>query len=85
MSRAPGDNIVAANNLYGGTYELLHYTFPKLGGPQNLSIRRNLEGFKKAIDSHTAPLCGTIGNPKLDVPISKPWQKLPTMPASPSL
>ena len=25
-----GDEIVAANNLYGGTYSLLHYTFPKL-------------------------------------------------------
>jgi O-acetylhomoserine (thiol)-lyase len=25
-----GDNIVSANNLYGGTYELFHYTFPKL-------------------------------------------------------
>ena len=25
-----GDEIVAANNLYGGTYQLLHYTFPKL-------------------------------------------------------
>jgi O-acetylhomoserine/O-acetylserine sulfhydrylase-like pyridoxal-dependent enzyme len=27
----PGDNIVSAKNLYGGTYELFHYTFPKLG------------------------------------------------------
>src|SRR6202050_2925305 len=26
-----GDEIVSANNLYGGTYEQLHYTFPKLG------------------------------------------------------
>ena len=26
-----GDEIVAANNLYGGTYQLLHYTFSKLG------------------------------------------------------
>ena len=26
-----GDEIVAANNLYGGTYQLFHYTFPKLG------------------------------------------------------
>src|SRR5665811_106747 len=25
-----GDEIVAANNLYGGTYSLFHYTFPKL-------------------------------------------------------
>src|SRR5512145_767175 len=26
-----GDEIVSANNLYGGTYQLFHYTFPKLG------------------------------------------------------
>src|ERR1700693_5582150 len=26
-----GDEIVAGNNLYGGTYQLLHYTMPKLG------------------------------------------------------
>ena len=26
-----GNDIVSANNLYGGTYELFHYTFPKLG------------------------------------------------------
>src|SRR4029077_6691414 len=26
-----GDEIVSANNLYGGTYEQFHYTFPKLG------------------------------------------------------
>ena len=31
-----GDEIVAANNLYGGTYSLLHYTFPKLGKKSNL-------------------------------------------------
>ena len=28
---SPGDEIVSADNLYGGTYELFHYTFPKLG------------------------------------------------------
>ncbi len=26
-----GDEIVSANNLYGGTYQLFHYTLPKLG------------------------------------------------------
>ncbi|MGE5316480.1 MAG: PLP-dependent transferase, partial [Chloroflexota bacterium] len=26
-----GDEIVSGNNLYGGTYELFNYTFPKLG------------------------------------------------------
>ena len=33
-----GDEIVSANNLYGGTYELFHYTFPKLG--RKVDIRR---------------------------------------------
>jgi len=65
----PGDNIVAANNLYGGTYELLHYTFPKLGRTAKFVDSQNLEGFKKAIDSHTRAIYAeTIGNPKLDVP-----------------
>ena len=27
-SRRLGDEIVSANNLYGGTYQLFHYTFP---------------------------------------------------------
>jgi O-acetylhomoserine (thiol)-lyase len=26
-----GDEFIAADNLYGGTYQLFHYTFPKLG------------------------------------------------------
>ena len=29
----PGDEIVSADNLYGGSYSLFHYTFPKLGDP----------------------------------------------------
>ena len=65
----PGDNIVAANNLYGGTYELLHYTFPKLGRTTKFVDSQNLDGFKKAIDTHTRAIYAeTIGNPKLDVP-----------------
>jgi O-acetylhomoserine (thiol)-lyase len=65
----PGDNIVAANNLYGGTYELFHYTFPKLGRTAKFVDSQNLEGFKKAIDTHTRAIYAeTIGNPKLDVP-----------------
>jgi len=65
----PGDNIVAANNLYGGTYELLHYTFPKLGRTAKFVDSQNLDAFKKAIDTHTRAIYAeTIGNPKLDVP-----------------
>jgi O-acetylhomoserine (thiol)-lyase len=65
----PGDNIVSANNLYGGTYELFHYTFPKLGRSAKFVESGKLEAFKKAIDSRTRAIYAeTIGNPKLDVP-----------------
>jgi O-acetylhomoserine (thiol)-lyase len=65
----PGDNIVAANNLYGGTYELFHYTFPKLGRTTKFVDSQNLDAFKKAIDTHTRAIYAeTVGNPKLDVP-----------------
>ncbi|MBP1707495.1 MAG: metY, partial [Chloroflexi bacterium] len=65
----PGDNIVSANNLYGGTYELFHYTFPKLSRTVSFVDSQNLEAFKQAIDGRTRAIYAeTIGNPKLDVP-----------------
>ncbi len=65
----PGDNIVSANNLYGGTYELFHYTLPKLGRTTTFVESGNLDAFKKAINSRTRAIYAeTIGNPKLDVP-----------------
>ena len=64
-----GDNIVSANNLYGGTYELFHYTFPKLGRSVKFVNSSKLGDFKKAIDIRTRAIYAeTIGNPKLDVP-----------------
>lgn len=64
-----GDEIVSANNLYGGTYELFHYTFPKLGRTVKFIDSGNLSEFKKAINKKTrAVYAETIGNPKLDVP-----------------
>ena len=64
-----GDEIVAANNLYGGTYELFHYTFPKLGRTAKFVDSTKPAEFKKAITSKThAIYAETIGNPKLDVP-----------------
>jgi len=64
-----GDNIVSANNLYGGTYELFHYTFPKLGRTVKFVDLQNLDAFKSAIDGHTRAIYAeTIGNPKLNVP-----------------
>jgi O-acetylhomoserine (thiol)-lyase len=63
------DEIVAANNLYGGTYSLLHYTFPKLGRTTTFVDSQKPSEFKKAITPKTRAIYAeTIGNPKLDVP-----------------
>jgi O-acetylhomoserine (thiol)-lyase len=64
-----GDEIVAANNLYGGTYQLLHYTFPRLGRNTVFVDSTKPEEFRKAITDRTRAIYAeTIGNPKLDVP-----------------
>jgi O-acetylhomoserine (thiol)-lyase len=64
-----GDHIVAANNLYGGTYQLLHYTFAKLGRTATFVNSADPEAFKKAITDRTRVIYAeTVGNPKLDVP-----------------
>jgi len=64
-----GDEVVSANNLYGGTYELFHYTFPKLGRTVKFVDSTKPSEFKDAINSKTRAIYAeTIGNPKLDVP-----------------
>lgn len=64
-----GDEIVAGNNLYGGTYTLLHYTMAKLGRKTVFVDSRSPEAFRKAITEKTRAIyIETIGNPKLDVP-----------------
>jgi len=64
-----GDEIVSANNLYGGTYQLFHYTFPKLGRTVRFVDSAKPSEFKNAITSKTrAVYSETVGNPKLDVP-----------------
>jgi len=64
-----GDEIVAGNNLYGGTYQLFHYTFPKLGRTVKFVNSRDPEAFRRAITDKTRAIyVETIGNPKLDVP-----------------
>src|SRR4030042_22546 len=64
-----GDEIVSANNLYGGTYQLFHYTFPKLGRTVKFVDSTKPEEIKKAITPKTRAIYAeTIGNPKLDIP-----------------
>ena len=64
-----GDEIVSGNNLYGGTYQLLHYTLPKLGRTTRFVDSRDPEAFRRATTPKTRALyVETVGNPKLDVP-----------------
>ena len=64
-----GDEIVAGNNLYGGTYDFLHYLLPKLGRTAIFVNSRDPKAFLKAITPKTRAIyIETIGNPKLDVP-----------------
>jgi O-acetylhomoserine (thiol)-lyase len=63
-----GDEIVSADNLYGGTYNLFHYTLPRLGIKVNFVKSNDLAAFEKAITPKTKALYAeAIGNPKLDV------------------
>jgi O-acetylhomoserine (thiol)-lyase len=65
----PGDEIVSANNLYGGTYQLFHYTFPKLGRRVKFVNSADPDEIKRALTSATrAVYAEAVGNPKLDVP-----------------
>jgi O-acetylhomoserine (thiol)-lyase len=64
-----GDEIVSANNLYGGTYQLFHYTFPKLGRTVKFVDSAKPSEFTKAVTPKTRAIYAeTVGNPKLDVP-----------------
>jgi O-acetylhomoserine (thiol)-lyase len=63
-----GDNIVSADNLYGGTYNLFHYTLPKFGVEVKFVKSNDLTAFQKAITPATKAIYAeSIGNPKLDV------------------
>ncbi|MGD0573019.1 MAG: homocysteine synthase [Sedimentisphaerales bacterium] len=63
-----GDEIVSADNLYGGTYNLFHYTLPKFGVNVKFVKSNDLAAFQKAITPRTKAIYAeSIGNPKLDV------------------
>jgi O-acetylhomoserine (thiol)-lyase len=62
-----GDNIVSANNLYGGTYTQFDAILPKLGITVKFVDPKDPQNFQKAIDGKTRALfVETIGNPVLD-------------------
>jgi O-acetylhomoserine (thiol)-lyase len=64
-----GGHIVSSASLYGGTYNQLHYTFPKLGMDVSfIDDPDDLDAWRAAIRSNTVAFYGeTIGNPKGDV------------------
>jgi O-acetylhomoserine (thiol)-lyase len=64
-----GDHIVSSASLYGGTYNLFHYTLPKLGVEVDfVDDPDDLDAWRKAIRPNTKALYGeTFGNPKGDV------------------
>lgn len=63
-----GDEIVAAANLYGGTYNLLGVTLPKYGVSVKFVDPSDPENFRAAITDKTKAVYGeTIGNPSLKV------------------
>jgi O-acetylhomoserine (thiol)-lyase len=64
-----GQNIVSSASLYGGTYNLFHYTLPKLGINVKFVQQDDPESFREAIDENTrAVFFETIGNPRCDIP-----------------
>src|SRR3954465_3357555 len=64
-----GGHVVSSASLYGGTYNQLHYTFPKLGVEVSfVDDPDDLDAWRKAIRPNTKALYGeTIGNPKGDI------------------
>ena len=64
-----GGHIVSSSSLYGGTYNQLHYTFPKMGIEVTfVEDPDDLDAWKAAIRPNTRAFYGeSIGNPKGDI------------------
>ena len=59
-----GDHIVAAETIYGGTYNFLAHTFPEFGVTTTFVNPDNVENFAKAIQPNTkAIFIESLGNP----------------------
>ena len=64
-----GDHIVASSSLYGGTYNLLSVTLPRLGIKTTFVDPSDPVNFSQAVQENTrAFFLESLGNPKLDVP-----------------
>ncbi len=62
-----GDEIVSSAGLYGGTYNLFHYTLPKIGINVKFVDGTDPEAFREAITDKTKAIYSeTVGNPALN-------------------
>jgi len=65
---AAGDEIISTTSLYGGTYNLFHYTLPRLGIAVKFVDADDFEGLRATITEKTKAIyTESLGNPKLDV------------------
>jgi len=63
-----GQNIVSTSYLYGGTYNLFHYTLPKLGINVKFVDTSDADAVRNAIDENTRLVyMESVGNPKNNV------------------
>jgi O-acetylhomoserine (thiol)-lyase len=63
-----GDEFISTTSLYGGTYNLFHYTLPRLGINVRFVDADDFDGIRAAINEKTRAIyTETLGNPKLDV------------------
>ena len=70
-----GDHLVSVSQLYGGTYNLFHYTLPKIGIEVSFVDARDPDAFRKAVRPNTKAFYGEgLGNPALNI---FPFEEVP--------
>ncbi len=63
-----GDHLVSVSQLYGGTYNLFHYTLPKLGIEVSFVDAGDPDAFRRAVRKNTKAFYGEgLGNPALNI------------------
>ncbi|MGP8250512.1 MAG: homocysteine synthase [Terracidiphilus sp.] len=63
-----GEEIISTTSLYGGTYNLFHYTLPRLGIVVKFVDADDFDGLRALINDKTRAIyTETLGNPKLDI------------------
>src|SRR5512142_3334052 len=63
-----GDHVVSVSQLYGGTYNLFHYTLPRLGIEVSFVDASDPDAFRRAVRPNTKAFYGEgLGNPALNI------------------